>query len=400
MKVAWFFGPFYSFLQEEIHELAKHNIQLICYSPEPIENQPSTENVTFVQVRLNRNVKELVCFIYCYCKLYIIDPLFRRQKSTSQKRIAKFVSTFLIRNTRDGVKIIHTHFAAPEGYSMTLIKHFTKNVRIISTLRGMDIGFNSKVNYGCRLDKVYEDTLLSSLRHVDVITIGSKYMLKYIEAPSIKAVTKVIPNGFVQRMDLLTRASSEKQDEKVTITLINVGNVTRLKNQSDLLHAVAKLQELGSSPKFRIVIIGKIRDDAYYREMVDYAQKTGLNVEFLGQRTRDQTLKAIQNADIFVHTAMHEAFGNVLLEAAYLSTPIISRNVGFAYDSITDGINGLIYSEGDITSLSNKIMYLANSAELRETLADNMQRYVQDQDYSMEKRANCFMRLYKEQLVN
>ena len=60
-----------------------------------------------------------------------------------------------------------------------------------------------------------------------------------------------------------------------------------------------------------------------------------------------------------------EAFGNVFAEALASGLPVIGSNVGGIPELIEHGVNGLLVTPGDPSSLARAIGYLASDIELR-----------------------------------
>ena len=74
---------------------------------------------------------------------------------------------------------------------------------------------------------------------------------------------------------------------------------------------------------------------------------------------------AYQISDIVVSCSIEpEAFGRVSVEAQSMEKPIIASNIGGSKETIIDNKTGLLFSAGDINSLSQK---LAHVFDLEET---------------------------------
>lgn len=75
-------------------------------------------------------------------------------------------------------------------------------------------------------------------------------------------------------------------------------------------------------------------------------------------------------SDIFVMcSGIGETWGLSVNEAMNFSLPVIvSSTCGSSFDLVEDGVNGFIFSEGDIDSLSNKLEIMLGDALLRKKM--------------------------------
>ena len=71
-------------------------------------------------------------------------------------------------------------------------------------------------------------------------------------------------------------------------------------------------------------------------------------------------------ADIYVHTAVSEAFGLVYLEAMHYGLPIVTFKTDGAADLIVDGHNGFLIEPRNVQELLRKLKLLLSNTRLRE----------------------------------
>jgi Glycosyltransferase len=105
-----------------------------------------------------------------------------------------------------------------------------------------------------------------------------------------------------------------------------------------------------------------------------FAGKLNLtSVEFLGAMESENVRKYMEDANIFLITSdFNEGWGAVLNEAMNSGCAVItSHAVGAAPFLIQHGNNGLIYKNGDLEDLCNKVKRLATDYEFREKLGKN-----------------------------
>ena len=100
------------------------------------------------------------------------------------------------------------------------------------------------------------------------------------------------------------------------------------------------------------------------------AEKLGLagRVYFLGFRANP--FLHMRAADVFVLSSLWEGFGNVIVEAMAMGTPVISTDCPHGPNEIiTNGVNGLLVPPGDAAALAWAMLRLAEDASLRARLA-------------------------------
>lgn len=119
------------------------------------------------------------------------------------------------------------------------------------------------------------------------------------------------------------------------------------------------------------------------------AEKLGVagRVYFLGFRANP--FLHMRAADVFVLSSLWEGFGNVIVEAMAMGTPVISTDCPHGPNEIiTNGVNGLLVPPGDAAALARAMLRLADDASLRERLAQAGQ--LRAQDFSADRIAGEF----------
>jgi glycosyltransferase involved in cell wall biosynthesis len=85
----------------------------------------------------------------------------------------------------------------------------------------------------------------------------------------------------------------------------------------------------------------------------------GEGIRFLGQR--DDTEAVYRALDLFVLPSENEGISNTILEAMASGLPVIAGRIGGNPELIEDGVNGTLFSPGDMESLPEKMgVYLQN----------------------------------------
>lgn len=142
------------------------------------------------------------------------------------------------------------------------------------------------------------------------------------------------------------------------ILISTSGRITKEKGFEVLLHTIKKI----SDPKIKFIIIG---DGEYLTEMkkaIKTIQREN-SVIFTGYTSR--VMDYIYASDIFVLPTLHETLSVSLLEAASLSKPLISCNVGGVPEIIENNVNGLLVSPSQPSELAEAILKLSNNERMR-----------------------------------
>jgi len=100
-----------------------------------------------------------------------------------------------------------------------------------------------------------------------------------------------------------------------------------------------------------LVIVGG-GDQAELKEKLAPA---GLEGKVILAGRREDIATVMNQFDVFVHSALGESFGMVLIEAMALGKPVVSTNVGIAREVVKEGETGFLAEPGDTSSLTAAI---------------------------------------------
>jgi len=127
-----------------------------------------------------------------------------------------------------------------------------------------------------------------------------------------------------------------RQDE---IKFVSVGRLVPWKGFAMLVDIMPKVME--TYPNAKLVIIG---DGPEYVALNEKVRQNNLqnNVFLAGKLEREDVLRHVRSADIFLLNTAYEGFSHQMLEALSLSTPVISTDAGGNKEILRDGSNALI----------------------------------------------------------
>lgn len=139
-------------------------------------------------------------------------------------------------------------------------------------------------------------------------------------------------------------------------SFIFVGTLYKRKHPTTIVSALATVY--GKEP-FRLTFVGQGNME---KDIHDCAikYKVSQNIIFTGRQTRQQVMKYLQEADVFIMISQKETFGLVYLEAMAMGCLTIgSRNEGID-GIIKHGVNGFLCEAGNKAELTKLIEDIKN----------------------------------------
>lgn len=127
-------------------------------------------------------------------------------------------------------------------------------------------------------------------------------------------------------------------------------------------------------PDATLLIAGN-DEDSYQGVLERLAMKTGVaeRIRFLGMVQGDSKWRLLRSAGLFILPSHSENFGNSVLEAMFMSCPVVvTPEVGLA-EAIAESKAGLVVA-GDPTSLGREIRQLLGDANRRQKMGANGRR--------------------------
>jgi glycosyltransferase involved in cell wall biosynthesis len=153
-------------------------------------------------------------------------------------------------------------------------------------------------------------------------------------------------------------------EKKAAFRFVSVG---RLSSEKGIDKALQILATLGNQD-FEYHIIGEGKE----REVLEKLAKTlGIEANVTFQGVQKNPFSWIKSADLLLLTSEFEGFPNVLLEAGSVGTPSIAFACGgVSSEIISDGVNGFIVADGDLTAFKAAIQRGCSTVFDRPTIQD------------------------------
>jgi glycosyltransferase involved in cell wall biosynthesis len=158
-------------------------------------------------------------------------------------------------------------------------------------------------------------------------------------------------------------------------TVAMVATLKKHKNHELILQALAKLVHQKNKP-INLVLCG----DGYRKKvLIEITKKLNISkyVFFLG--FSDKRLEVMYHSDIKILVTKREAWGIVMMEAALLGKPLIGpTKTGMQGTTIVDKKTGLLFENGNVNDLVEKIEFLIDNPNLRKEYGENAYHHVKN----------------------
>lgn len=149
--------------------------------------------------------------------------------------------------------------------------------------------------------------------------------------------------------------------------LLYIGTVERRKGVDLLVEAMSLLKKRGVECSLRAV--GKIKDEAMYRELADRVTAESLDVEFLGFVDDSVKARLVAGADVFVFPSRQEGYGMALCEAMTDGLPVVCFDNSAMPYTVRDGANGFLVPDGDTAAFADRVARIVTDRPLRARLS-------------------------------
>jgi len=154
--------------------------------------------------------------------------------------------------------------------------------------------------------------------------------------------------------------------------VIAAGRYAKEKGFDLLIQAFSKVLE--KHPDWKLKIFGSGDDEELLREII-FKEKAYNNI-FLMPKT-DDILSEMMKSSIYVLSSRYESFGMVIIEAMSVGLPCVSFACTGPREIIKDQEDGILVPEGDVQGLSNALITLIESPELRYIYGRNAKKNVE-----------------------
>ena len=288
--------------------------------------------------------------------------------------------------------IIHSHLYFAElichentRKNITYVSHFHDNMQQLSNLKVRNI-FSKNV-----MIHFYEkQRLLSKYNQTNKIFLtisnDSDYYAKSIFPKNL--ASKVIKLKNAINHSLFINPDYKKLNKK-QITLINVGNLLKKKNQIFIIDIVKYLHLKGYNANLTLLGEGSCRNEIINRARSLQIEK---NIIMLG--AIDDVQNFLWESDFYIHSAKYEPFGLVLIEAMASKTPIISFNGKGNQDIIINNETGFLINSLDAKVFGDILIKLHHDKKLYDDIVEKAYNF--SKNYNIKEYSLKLLNIYKQ----
>lgn len=143
------------------------------------------------------------------------------------------------------------------------------------------------------------------------------------------------------------------------------------------------LKAFEATPDISLMIAGEGPEAEAVKKLADRCA----NIQYVGRKTKDELMALMRRCRALVFPSIwYEGMPLTILEALASGTPVLASRLGAMKDIIVHGRNGLLFQQGDATSLSNAILeFIAMEHSLpwnKEARNSFLECYSPEQHYS------------------
>ena len=252
---------------------------------------------------------------------------------------------------REGLEILHVHYAIPHATTAYLAREMLKGTRplkVITTLHGTDITLVGQESSFYGITKF-------SIEQSDMVTAVSSYLRDetYRAFGCVSCAVKVIPN-FV---NLQEYRPSEPGSRSVlapegTKVITHVSNFREVKRVKDVVRVFARIRRAMPAA---LVMVG---DGPERVDAETEARELGVaqDVRFLGRL--DSVASLLQASDLFLLPSQTESFGLAALEAMACGSPVVASRAGGLPEVVDDEVNGILEPVGSVEAMGRRAVEL------------------------------------------
>jgi glycosyltransferase involved in cell wall biosynthesis len=138
-----------------------------------------------------------------------------------------------------------------------------------------------------------------------------------------------------------------------------------------------------------------VGDGSLRSHLENRARKLGVaeKVVFTGLVPPNEVARYIGIMDCLAHLSSREALSRALPQALAAGKPVVSYDFDGADEICLDGETGFLVRTGDMATVTQRLLQLANDAPLRERLGRRGQQFVRE-NFAVDKMVDAIYHLY------
>jgi glycosyltransferase involved in cell wall biosynthesis len=207
-----------------------------------------------------------------------------------------------------------------------------------------------------------------TLRHAAFVAARSPRAKELVERWGARGRVEVIPHAVPLWTDLPPREPSD---------VFTIGFAGRFVEEKGLRDLVAASHRVPGQSRLLLAGNGPLRSE------LASTSRNGVAVEVVSDLTHEEMTRAYARMDVLVLPSRTtptwaEQFGRVLVEALWCGVPVVGSDSGEIPWVIDTTGGGLVFPEGDVGALAQKLSELRANPDLRARLATTGRRSVEE----------------------
>jgi len=196
-------------------------------------------------------------------------------------------------------------------------------------------------------------------------------------------------------VDVSRFTPAEQAERNGPLVVLTVARLHWKKGHEYGLLAIRELIDSGVPVEYRVVGAGP-HADAVHACVEDL--DLGRHVRLLGALPPAAVLEEMRGADMFLHPAVSEGFGNAVMEAQAAALPVVCIDADGLRENIADGETGFAVARRDPSALAAALSRLAADRDLRRRMGEAGRRRVSEH-FDPARQVDAFVALYEETIT-
>lgn len=159
-------------------------------------------------------------------------------------------------------------------------------------------------------------------------------------------------------------AQTKSTNQDNMLKIMYLGWLEEYKGTKDFFQAILKIKDID----VKCEIYGKGRLQKWSEDFIN-ENNLSEKITLMGWADFQTKINAFHENDIFILPSHAEGFPNVVLEAMAAGICVISSDVSAVPELIKDGVNGMIFTVGNVNQLVDKILILNKNRDLLKTIS-------------------------------
>jgi len=314
------------------------------------------------------------------CKSPLSSPLTDWSSHETESLVQLVLHVF----RRDGLDVLHIHYAVPFAFIVQSIKARLgeKAPVCIATLHGTDVSIFGH-------DPVLRTALVHALQDFDALTTVSQShagLAKDVLHLNSKFI--VIPNFVTSDHFLPKRTAFNHRKPRI----LHVSNFKALKDPLGVVRIFALIRRKIDA---ELWLVG---DGEEMEKVKNALASNGISgdVRYFGLR-RDTTFHYL-NSDLLLMPSKSESFCLAALEAMACGTPVLASRIGGLPEVVVDGKTGFLFPLGDYEVAAETAVRILSNTELKMSLGHRAREHARM--FNHRRIVGLYENLYREVMEN